>query len=179
NAFVSKGGVQCGFCIPGMVIQANALINKAHSANNQPSRDDIAKALTPNLCRCTGYKKIIDAVECAAEAIRKEEEVPPPAPDARVGGRHPKYRAEDLVLGRHDYVADITVPGMAYGALRFSDHPRARVLRIDTGAAEALPGVIRVLTAADLPGERFIGLIRQDWPLMIAAGEETRYVGDV
>jgi len=175
NAFVAKGGVQCGFCIPGMVIQANALINK----NNDPTRDEIAKALTPNLCRCTGYKKIIDAVECAAEAIRKEEELPPPAPDGRVGGRHPKYRAADLVLGRHDYVADIFLPGMVYGALRFSDHPRAIVRSIDAGAAEALPGVIRVLTAADVPGRRYVGLIRQDWPLMIAVGEETRYVGDV
>jgi aldehyde oxidoreductase len=175
NAFVSKGGVQCGFCIPGMVIQANALINK----NKEPSRDEIAKALTPNLCRCTGYKKIIDAVELAAEAIRKEEEVPPPVPDARVGHRHPKYEAADLVLGRHEYVADIFLPGMVYGALRFSDHPRARVMSMDTGAAESHPGVIRVLTAADVPGERYIGLIRRDWPLMIAVGEVTRYIGDV
>lgn len=175
NAFVTKGGVQCGFCIPGMVIQANALINK----NNSPSRDEIAKALTPNLCRCTGYKKIIDAVECAAEAIHKEEEVPPPVPDGRVGHRHPKYEAADLVLGRHEYVADIFLPDMVYGALRFSDHPRARVLSIDTGVAEATPGVVRVLTAVDVPGERTIGLIRKDWPLMIAVGEETRYVGDV
>ncbi|MBP6786136.1 MAG: molybdopterin-dependent oxidoreductase [Candidatus Promineofilum sp.] len=175
NAFVSKGGVQCGFCIPGMVIQANALINK----NNEPTRDDIAKALTPNLCRCTGYKKIIDSVVCAADAIRKEEEVPPPAPDGRVGGRHPKYHAADLVLGRHDYVADLTLPDMVHGALRFSDHPRARVLSIDTSAADALPGVIRTLTAADIPGEPTIGLIRQDWPLMIAVGDVTHYVGDV
>jgi len=180
NAFVSKGGVQCGYCIPGIVIQANALINK----NNIPTRDDIAKALTPNLCRCTGYKKIIDAVELAAEAIRKEEELPPPVPDGRVGGRHPKYHAEDLVLGRHDYVGDIFLPGMVYGALRFSDHPRARVLSIDASPAEALPGVIRVITATDVDpaaglGDRYIGLIRQDWPLMIAVGETTRYVGDV
>lgn len=175
NAFVSKGGVQCGFCIPGMVIQANALINR----NSDPSRDEIAKALTPNLCRCTGYKKIIDAVECAAEAIRKEEEVPPPVPDGRVGARHPKYQASDLVLGRHDYVADIFLPGMVYGALRFSDHPRARVLKLDITQAQSAPGVLRVLTAADVPGERVIGLIRKDWPLMIAVGEETRYVGDV
>ncbi|HRN66968.1 MAG TPA: molybdopterin-dependent oxidoreductase [Promineifilum sp.] len=175
NAFVSKGGVQCGYCIPGIVIQANALINK----NNIPTRDEIAKALTPNLCRCTGYKKIIDSVVLAAEAIRKEEEVPPPVPDGRVGGRHPKYHAEDLVLGRHNYVGDIYLPGMVYGALRFSDHPRANVLSIDTGPAEALPGVIRVVTASDVPGDRTIGLIRQDWPLMIAVGETTRYVGDV
>jgi xanthine dehydrogenase molybdenum-binding subunit len=174
NAFVSQGGVQCGFCIPGMVISANCLINK----NPEPSRDDIAQALTHHLCRCTGYKKIIDAIEVAAAAIRKEEEVPPPQPDGRVGGRHPKYFAGDLVLGRHRYVADVTVPGMVHGALRLSDHPRAKVLSIDVSAAEAVPGVIRVLTAADVPGKRFVGLIRQDWPLFIAVGEETRYVGD-
>ena len=102
----------------------------------------------------------------------------PPAADGRVGGRHPKYRAEALVLARPDYVADITLPGMVHGALRLSDHPRARVLSIDTSAAEAVPGVSRVLTAADVPGRRFVGLIRQDWPLYVAAGEETRYVGD-
>ena len=94
NAFVAKGGVQCGFCIPGMVISANCLINK----NAEPTRDDIAQALTHHLCRCTGYKKIIDAIEVAAAAIRKEEEVLPPAADGRVGGRHPKYRAEDLAV---------------------------------------------------------------------------------
>ncbi|HNS39282.1 MAG TPA: molybdopterin-dependent oxidoreductase, partial [Promineifilum sp.] len=175
NAFVAKGGVQCGFCIPGIVMQANALINK----NDILTREEIAKALTPNLCRCTGYKKIIDSIEVAADAIHREEEVPPPVPDARVGGRHPKYFASDLVLGRHQYVGDIFWPGMLYGALRFSDHPRARVLSIDTSAAEAYPGVTRVITAADVPGDRYIGLIHQDWPVMIAVGETTNYVGDV
>ncbi|MCB8985400.1 MAG: selenium-dependent xanthine dehydrogenase [Ardenticatenaceae bacterium] len=175
NAFVEKGGVQCGFCIPGIVMQSNALINK----NPEPSREEIAKALTPHLCRCTGYKKIIDAVEYAAAAIRKEEEIPPPNGNGRVGTRLPKYKAQDLVLGRHKYVDDIKMEGMLYGALRFSDHPRARVLSIDTSAAEKLPGVVKVVTAVDVPGDRTIGLIRQDWPLMIAVGETTRYVGDV
>jgi selenium-dependent xanthine dehydrogenase len=175
NAFVAKGGVQCGFCIPGIVMQANALIDRHPS----PSRDEIVNALTPNLCRCTGYKKIIDAIETAAEAIRNEEEIPEPHSDGRVGSRQPKYKAQALVLGRHQYVDDIRLDGMRYGALRFSDHPRAKVLRIDTAAAEKLPGVIRVFTAADVPGDRVVGLIRQDWPLMIAVGEVTRYVGDV
>jgi len=175
NAFVEKGGVQCGFCIPGIVMQSNALINK----NPEPSREEIAKALTPHLCRCTGYKKIIDAVEYAAAAIRKEEEIPPPNGNGRVGTRLPKYKAQDLVLGRHQYVDDIKKEGMLYGALRFSDHPRAKVLAIDTSAAEKVPGVVRVVTAVDVPGDRTIGLIRQDWPLMIAIGETTRYVGDV
>jgi xanthine dehydrogenase molybdenum-binding subunit len=175
QAFVSKGGVQCGFCIPGIVMQSNVLINK----NANPSRSEVEKALTPHLCRCTGYKKIVDAVLCAAEAIRNEEEVPLPGSDGKIGSRHPKYQAQRLALGQHRYVDDIRLEGMRYGALRFSDHPRARVLNIETGAAEQLEGVIRVFTAKDIPGERYIGLIRQDWPVMVAVGEETRYVGDV
>ncbi len=175
NAFVAEGGVQCGFCIPGIVMQANALIDK----NPEPSRDDIEKALTPHLCRCTGYKKIVDSVACAAEAIRNEEEIPVPESEAKIGDRHPKYQAQSLVLGQHQYVDDIKMEGLHHGALKFSDHPRAKVLSIDTSAAEQLPGVVGVFTAADVPGDRFIGLIRQDWPLMIAVGEETRYVGDV
>jgi aerobic-type carbon monoxide dehydrogenase small subunit (CoxS/CutS family) len=177
NAFVEKGGVQCGFCIPGIVMRADALINK----NPEPSREQIAQALTPNLCRCTGYKKIIDSVQYAAAAIRKEEEIPEPAGNGKgpVGTRLPKYKAQELVLGFHNYVDDIKLEGMVYGALRFSDHPRAKVLRIDTSEAEKAAGVIRVITAVDVPGERVIGHIKQDWPLMIAEGETTRYIGDV
>ena len=175
NAFVKEGGVQCGFCIPGIVMQANNLINH----NPQPSRDDIEKSLTPHLCRCTGYKKIVDAIETAAEAIRNEEEVIMPEHDGRVGSRVPKYRSQDLVLGQHKYVDDIRIEGMRFGALKFSDHPRAVVKSIDLSQAEALEGVLRIFTAADVPGDRTIGLIRQDWPLMIAEGETTRYVGDV
>ncbi|MCB0214493.1 MAG: molybdopterin-dependent oxidoreductase, partial [Anaerolineae bacterium] len=175
NAFVSKGGVQCGFCIPGIVMQSNTLINK----NPTPSRADVEKALTPHLCRCTGYKKIVDAVICAADAIREEEEVPLPQSDGKIGSRQPKYKAQKLVLGQHEYVDDIKIDGMRHGALKFSDHPRAKVLKIDTSAAEQVPGVIRIFTADDVPGGRTIGLIRQDWPLMIAVGEETHYVGDV
>ncbi|MFN2167209.1 MAG: selenium-dependent xanthine dehydrogenase, partial [Anaerolineae bacterium] len=175
RAFVEKGGIQCGFCIPGIVIQANSLINR----NPEPSRAEIEKALTPHLCRCTGYKKIVDAIEYAADAIRNEEEIPEPTSDGRIGSRHPKYDSLGTVLGQRPYVDDIRMAGLLYGALKFSDHPRARVLSIDTSAAEGLEGVIRVATAADVPGQRHVGLIRQDWPLMIAVGEETRYVGDV
>jgi xanthine dehydrogenase molybdenum-binding subunit len=175
NAFVSKGGVQCGFCIPGIVMQSHVLISK----NPDPSQADIEKALTPHLCRCTGYKKIVDAVLTAAEAIRAEEEIPLPESNGRIGSRHPKYQAQHLVLGQHRYVDDIKIPGMVYGALKFSDHPRAKVLEINTAAAKAVEGVIRIFTAKDVPGGRFIGLIRQDWPLMVDVGEETRYVGDV
>ncbi len=175
NAFVAEGGVQCGFCIPGIVMQSHVLVGK----NPTPSRADIEKALTPHLCRCTGYKKIVNSVQRAAEAIRLEEQVQMPASPGKIGDRHPKYQAQKLVLGQHQYVDDIKIEGMKYGALKFSDHPRARVLKIDTNAAEELDGVLRVYKAADVPGDRTIGLIRQDWPLMIAEGEITRYIGDV
>ena len=175
NAFVTEGGVQCGFCIPGIVMQANNLINH----NPDPSRADIEKSLTPHLCRCTGYKKIVNAIVTSAEAIRNEEEVVMPDVDGSIGTRLPKYQAQDLVLGQHRYVDDIRIQGMKIGALKFSDHPRALIKSMDLSAAEALPGVLRILTAADVPGDRHIGLIRQDWPLMIAVGETTRYVGDV
>ncbi len=175
NAFVKEGGVQCGFCIPGIVMQANNLINH----NPEPSRADIEKCLTPHLCRCTGYKKIVTAIQTAAEAIRNEEEVPMPEVDGSIGTSLPKYHAHDLVLGQHRYVDDIRINGMKIGALKFSDHPRAHIKSMDLSMAEALPGVLRIFTAEDVPGDRHIGLIRQDWPLMIAVGETTRYVGDV
>ena len=175
KAFVKEGGVQCGFCIPGIVMQANNLINH----NPEPSRADIEKCLTPHLCRCTGYKKIVNAIETAADAIRNEEEVEMPDVDGSIGTRLPKYHAQDLVLGQHRYVDDIRMEGMKIGALKFSDHPRAVINSMDLSAAEALPGVLRIFTADDVPGDRHIGLIKQDWPLMIAVGETTRYVGDV
>ncbi|MCH6574376.1 MAG: selenium-dependent xanthine dehydrogenase [Bacteroidetes bacterium] len=175
NAFVEKSGVQCGFCIPGIVMQANVLIKN----NPEPSRDEIAKALTPNLCRCTGYKKIIDAIEYAAEAIRENREIPKPKSDGKIGKKHPKYDADKLVLGQFPYVADIKFPDMLHGALKFSDHPRAKVISINIDKAKDHPGVIKVFTSKDIPGNRFTGLIIPDWPLMIEEGEETRYVGDV
>ncbi len=175
NAFVKEGGVQCGFCIPGIVMQADNLIKR----NAEPSRADIEKCLTPHLCRCTGYKKIVDAIETAAEAIRNEEEVDMPEVEGGIGTRLPKYHAQDLVLGQHRYVDDIRLEGMKIGTLKFSDHPRAFIKSLDLSAAESHPGVLRILTADDIPGDKHIGLIKQDWPLMIGVGETTRYVGDV
>ena len=175
NAFVQKGGVQCGFCTPGIVMQAKVLLE----SNPSPSRSEIEQALTPNLCRCTGYKKIVDAIEYAAEAVRNKQEIPKPKNEATVGGSHPKYNSDRLALGHSPFVADINFPGMLFGALKFSDHPRAKVISINIHTAEKIPGVIKIFTASDIPGERFSGLIVPDWPLMIQAGEETRYVGDV
>lgn len=175
QAFVSKGGVQCGFCIPGIVMRANTLINQ----NPDLTLQDIEQNLTPNLCRCTGYKKVIESIQLAVDTIWREENLSPEPVKAGVGERASKYQGKNLVLGQHEYVDDIRIPGLVFGALKFSDHPRAIVKKIDVKKAERLDGVIRVVTWKDIPGDRMIGLIRQDWPLMVADGEYTRYVGDV
>jgi selenium-dependent xanthine dehydrogenase len=174
HAFVAAGASQCGFCSPGIVMKAESLIAK----NPEPSRDDVLRALAGNLCRCTGYVKIVDAVQLAARAKRGE---PLPELDlsGRVGSRTARYLGKELALGDKPYVADMKVPEMLHGALRFSDHPRATVRSIDTSKAQAHPGVVAVVTWEDVPGERVQGAIHRDWPQFVAEGEQTRYVGDV
>lgn len=174
DSFVRSGGVQCGFCIPGIAVRAHALVEK----NPSPSRDEIAKDLRAHLCRCTGYTKIVDAIELLAK-VRRGESLPPPDLSGRIGSSLPRYTGEDAVLGQRRYVDDMKIPGMVYAVMRLSDHPRALVKGIDASAVEAMPGVIRVITADDVPGNRYVGLIEKDWPVFIAIGEETRYVGDV
>jgi aldehyde oxidoreductase len=175
RAFVIKGGVQCGFCTPGMVMAARALLLKEPN----PSRKQIQKAIERNLCRCTGYKKIVDSILYAAEILRSEAAFPEEKVTGRIGSSLAKFQAYPTVLGRYPFAGDIKEEGMLHAALRFSDHPRARLLAIDVGEAETIPGVTKIFTATDIPGQRFVGLIVQDWPVMVAIGEEIRYVGDV
>jgi len=174
ESFVAAGASQCGFCSPGIVMKSEALLQKKRS----PSREEIARALLGNLCRCTGYTKVLDAVELVAAAHRGEPRANVNG-DARVGARAPRYQGVELALGDLPYVGDMEAPGMLHGALRFSDHPRARVLRIDTTRAEAHAGVVAVATASDVPGERVQGVLTRDWRQLVAQGETTSYVGDV
>ncbi len=174
RAFVAQGAVQCGFCTPGFLSRSKILLEN----NPQPSRQEIIKALRFNLCRCTGYIKIVDAIELAAEHLRNNQEIQLTA-SGKVGTSQPKYDAYDKAVGRSAFIDDMRIDGMLHGALKFSDHPRTQVRRIDVAAAENIQGVVRVFTANDIPGERTIGVIHQDWPVMIAAGESTRYIGDV
>jgi len=172
--FAEKGAVQCGFCSPGMVMRAKALYN----TNRKPSRQEIIKAITPNLCRCTGYVKIVDAIEAAFSEMRGGEKDKTPA-SALIGEPYPKYMAAETALGKRDFVDDMYFDGMVYGALKFSDHPRARILSIDTTEALKAEGVIRIFTARDIPGAHKTGLIFKDWPLMIGEREIVHYMGDV
>ena len=174
RAFVAAAGLQCGFCIPGIALRAKHLLDR----NPNPTRADIARAIDVHLCRCTGYTKILDAIELLAK-MRRGEATAEPSEDGRVGASYARYRGRELVLGERPYVADMTREGMLLGALVLSPHPRARVLRIDTSRAAKLPGVRAVATAADVPGERWYGLLYMDWPGFVAVGEEVRCVGDV
>jgi xanthine dehydrogenase molybdenum-binding subunit len=174
RAFAAAAGLQCGFCIPGFALRAKALLDH----NPRPSRRDIAWAVDGHLCRCTGYRKIIEAIDLLARARRGEAD-PQPSGDGRVGARLERYQARDQVLGLRPYVADLHRPGLLHAAVVLSPHARAKVLAIDTARATALEGVVRVVTAADVPGERWYGLLIDDWPGLVAVGEEVRCVGDV
>ena len=174
ECFTRAGGLQCGFCIPGMAMRGLDLVNKEPN----PTREQIANSLKQHLCRCTGYVKIIDSIEMLA-AAKRGEALPEADESGLVGTRMERYRGREFALGDFRYVDDIKVPGMLYAAMAYSEHPRATIKGIDTAAARAMEGVKAVFTAADIPGERYVGLIVKDWPVMVAIGEEARYQGDV
>lgn len=175
QAFVEKGAVQCGFCTPGLIMRAKTLF----AENKTPSSREIAKSLRQHLCRCTGYIKIVEAIEDAAEKLKNPLESKTIPHTGKIGTRHPKYSALQLAKGKQPFVNDLKFPDMLHAALRFSDHPRAKILSLDTSAAIKVPGVIRIFTADDIPGNPKSGLIIQDWPLMIGDGGTTSCIGDV
>ena len=200
EAFVHEGGVQCGFCIPGIVVRASGLIQDGCTGD----REAVEKALDGHLCRCTGYARILDAIQTAGEAWNNGGRLPNKDPRRphyfgeeygqsrrpEFGNGHGKgngngigksisrYRGFEQALGERPFVDDMRVPGMLHGALVLSEHPRAKVNAIDSSAALAMPGVVRVFTAADVPGERGTGLNYPDLPIFVAVGEVTCCVGD-
>ncbi len=171
DAFAAHGALQCGFCTPGILVRVKSLIDRKGSSL---TRDDAARFLGSNLCRCTGYVKVLDAVE----SLVAETPVTITQPGG-IGSAGRRYEAQELALGDRGYVDDIRVDGMLHAALVLAEHTRADVLAIDTAAAEAAPGVVRVFTAADIPGTLRVGLIDKDWPVMIPIGGRTSYAGDV
>ena len=173
-AFCKSGAVQCGFCTPGMVMAAKALTD----ATPSPTRAECAKALRGNLCRCTGYKKILDAVLLGARLLRENENIPAEEISAEVGQRLFRVDAPAKIAGSAAYADDIHLPGMLYGSALRSPYPRARLLSLDTTEAEALVGVACVLTAADIPGKQKIGHLKKDYDVMIPVGDITHFVGD-
>ncbi len=177
KAFLSQGAIQCGFCTPGFLLATKALLDE----NPDPSDAEIRQALTGHLCRCTGYGPILAAVRQVAAALRDASDIPLDHGEslAAVGQAPVRKDGVDKVTGAFRFGADRALPGMAHAVAVFSDHPYADLLDIDLVAASAKPGVIAVLTAADLPGRKTQGIIIPDQPVFVAAGERVRSVGDV
>lgn len=172
-AFGHAGAVQCGFCTPGMVMAAKALLDKV----SDPSEDEIRRALRGNICRCTGYVKIVDAVRLAARLLR-DGTIPESGESWAVGSRVPRLDVREKVLGYGEYTDDMYIDGMAYASALRAEYPRARILKIDTEKAKAADGIIAVFTAKDIPGQNKVGHLKKDWDTMIAEGDCTRYLGD-
>ncbi|MDX9694484.1 MAG: selenium-dependent xanthine dehydrogenase [Bacteroidales bacterium] len=175
KAFVNKGAVQCGFCTPGFISRVKVLLQE----NPNPSTEEIQKAIKSHICRCTGYKKIEEAIIYAGEAIRLNKKLEITKTSGKVGVSHPKYDAYRTALGERPFVDDLYFEGMLYAALKLSDYPKAKVIKINTSDAENIKGVIKIFTAKDIPGQKKVGLIYQDWSVMIGEGEITNYIGDV
>jgi selenium-dependent xanthine dehydrogenase len=198
EAFALEGGVQCGFCIPGILMRSSLLLKQGRTDD----REAIAQALTGHICRCTGYGRIIDAIQTAGEAWNNGKHVDRTEPRRHfffgeefgmsrnpafvrdnhlngIGRSSLRYKGLEQALGERPFVDDMFVPGMLHGAPVLSAHPRAKVRGIDASAALAMPGIVRVFTAADVPGERGAGLAIADLPIFVAVGETTCCVGDI
>ncbi len=173
-AFGEAGAVQCGFCIPGMVLCGKALLDKCPD----PTDEQIRFAIRNNYCRCTGYVKIIAAIRLAGKILREGKIPLPSATDWKLGSRVHRLDVEEKVLGYGKFPDDFYVDGMCYGSAVRSKYARARVLSIDATAAKKLPGVIAVLTAEDIPGENKIGHLKHDQYTLIPIGGLTHYLGD-
>jgi selenium-dependent xanthine dehydrogenase len=196
EAFLMEGAVQCGFCIPGIVIRASGLLQHDRTQN----REEVAKSLDAHLCRCTGYSRIIDAIQTAGEAWNDHKQLPRDQPRRHsyfgedyglsrnsefgkhangIGTSPSRYLGIEQALGEKPFVDDMRAPGMLHAAPLLSPHPRAKVLAIDTSPAQAMPGVERIFTAFDVPGQRGTGLAIADLPIFVAIGETTCCVGDI
>lgn len=180
QAFIAHGAVQCGFCIPGQIMTAYALLER----DPDPSDVDIHQALKDTLCRCGGYPSILSAVKAAALSMRtgKPVRASPLAPSSlpldSVGTIQNRPDAAGKVTGAAKFTDDIRFEGMLYARVKRAGVPHAILRRIDVDKARALPGVVAVLSAADIPGENDHGLVVHDWPVLVGIGERVRYVGD-
>jgi aldehyde oxidoreductase len=174
TAFIETGAVQCGFCTPGFLVTAKALLDREPN----PTPSQIVEALEGNICRCTGYVKIVQAVQLAAARLRGEE-VDWFAPDERapLGGSALRSDSLDKVTGRARYVEDMAPAGLLHAGVLRSPLPHARLRSLDPSPAAALPGVVRVLTARDIPGlNSFVGY-SQDEPILPPVGATLRMLG--
>jgi 4-hydroxybenzoyl-CoA reductase subunit alpha len=178
QAFVEEGAIQCGYCTPGMVLTATALLEKKAAA----TVSEIKEALAGNLCRCTGYSGILRAVQRCRHRRRDGtcaagDKGSAPPKDESVGVSIPRIDAADKVTGRAIYTADITLPNMIWGKILGSTVAHGRIRRIDVSRAAACPGVVAVITGADVP-DTMHGVSPARYDEHVLAKEKVRHVGD-
>lgn len=171
--FAEAGAVQCGFCTPGMIMSAKALLD----VNAFPTRFDVKKAIRGNICRCTGYVKIEDAILMAADFFRSNHDIPDIQRDGRLSQRFQRVDAFEKVVGKGLYVDDVVIEGMIFAKALRSAYPRAIVNTINITKALEHPDVVKILLANDVPQNK-IGHLVNDWDVLISAGSTTRYIGD-
>lgn len=172
-AFAEVGAVQCGYCTPGMIMSGKALLDK----NLNPTREDVKKAIRGNICRCTGYIKIEDAILLAARYFRENIPVKEGKVSGLLGTRMRRVDALEKAMGTGRYVDDVHLEGMVHASAIRSTYPRARIIHIDAEEARKDPRCIAVFTAKDVPVNRH-GHIIKDWPVLVSEGETTAYIGD-
>ncbi len=173
HAFGETGAVQCGFCTPGMVMAAKALLDK----NPDPTRDEITKGIRLDLCRCTGYRQIVDSIGLAGTLLREDSEIVRGNERLRLSDRAHRPDVADKVLGTGRFADDVRLPDMVFAKALRSPSPRGLVKGLDLTKAKAHPNCLAILTAQDVP-ENKIGHVTPDWDVLIPVGTETRYVGD-
>lgn len=180
KAFVDYGAIQCGFCTPGQVMAAYALLQE----NPDPTSDEIRHELRDTLCRCAGYPSIERAIKAAGKAMITGEPVEQPEiPLSQramksIGQLRPRPEALEKVTGKALFTDDLHFEGMLYARVKRAGIPHGILKKLDISRAKQLPGVCAVLTAEDIPGENIQGLVIKDWPVLIGVGEKARYVGD-
>ena len=180
EAFIKYGAVQCGFCIPGQLMTAYALLRR----NPEPSEIQIRQALKDTLCRCAGYPTIVSAIQAAARTLNTGEPLQSPVlpptsvPLEVIGTVQVRPDAVDKVTGKALFTDDLKFEDMLHARAKRAMLPHAIVRSIDVSKARKLPGVVVVLTAEDIPGEVNHGLVIYDWPTLVGVGERVRYVGD-
>ena len=172
-AFGEAGAVQCGFCIPGMIMAAKGLLDQ----EPDPTEEAVRRALRNNICRCTGYVKIVQGVLLAAKYLR-EGSIPREERAWTVGAHVHRVDVPEKVQGTGLYPDDVYMDGMLYASAVRSAYPRALVKAIHPEEALAMPGVAGVYTAADIPGQNKVGHLVKDWDTMIPVGGITHYLGD-
>lgn len=179
DAFVKFGAVQCGFCIPGQLMAAVAVLEK----NPDPTEEAIRYALKDTLCRCAGYSTLIEAILAAASSMKdgspiREPTIPISTGNAVVGHRVIRPDAMEKVTGKALFTDDYEFPGMLFGRTLRAGIPHGILRRLDLSKAKQVAGVHAVLGANDVPGENAHGVVTRDWPVLVGTGEKVRYVGD-